>query len=62
MPNIKKRKLARQLFDALHCYVVMVKYTPLEHSSLSSLNCQPVVFFRLLIIKVHMAMGCGNIT
>ena len=45
MPNIKKRKLARQLFDALHCYVVMVKYTPLERSSLSSLNCQPVVFF-----------------
>ena len=45
MPYIKERKLARKLFDALHFYAVMVKYTPLERSSLSSLNCQPVVFF-----------------
>ena len=45
MPNIKARKLATKLFDALHCYAVMVKYTPLKRSSLSSLNCQPLVFF-----------------
>ena len=47
MPNIKERKLATKLFDALHCYAVMAKYTPLERSSLSSLNCQPVVFFSI---------------
>ena len=42
--NLKKKKTSCN--TALKHYAVMVKYTPLERSSLiSSLICQPVVFF-----------------
>ena len=42
MPNIKEKKTS---YKTIYCYAVMVEYTPLERSSLSSLICQPVVFF-----------------
>ena len=42
--NLKKKKTSCN--TTLKHYAVMVKYTPLERSSLiSSLICQPVVFF-----------------
>ena len=55
MPNIKEKKTS---YKTIYCYAVMVEYTPLERSSLSSLICQPVVFFffHLFIIKLH--TGC----
>ena len=59
--NLKKKKTSCN--TTLKHYAVMVKYTPLERSSLiSSLICQPVVFFfpfihDQFIIKVH--MGCS---
>ena len=68
MPNIKEKKTS---YKTIYCYAVMVEYTPLERSSLSSLICQPVVFFfsiysssnfiravNFLIFFIKTAIGC----
>ena len=57
--NLKKKKTSCN--TTLKHYAVMVKYTPLERSSLiSSLICGSILFpfiHHQFIIKVH--MGCG---
>ena len=52
--NLKKKKTSCN--TTLKHYAVMVKYTPLERSSLSSLICYPVVCF---IYSSSIHMGCS---
>ena len=56
--NLKKKKTSCN--TTLKHYAVMVKYTPLERSSLiSSLICQPVVFFSIYSSSIHPQSSYG---